>query len=254
MAARGHLVLCDLDDIRLFVDPSDRAIGAEVIWLGGYQRREFDRAMALLAAAERLNGNAVFVELGANIGTHTLYAMRSGRFARAVVFEPEPYNARLLAMNLDINGLTERVMLVPKAAGAAAGRAFLHLHPRNKGAHAIGFAPTEDGLDRVEVAVVRADDALRELGVAPADVGFVWMDVEGYEPQALEGLGEILAHAVPIVFEFSPRRYDAATKRRLIERLAAYYTHMHSLADAAARPAPIGALASITEREDVLVY
>jgi len=254
LAMRGHLVLCELGDLRLFVDPSDRAIGASVIWHGGYQRDEFDRALAFVAAAGRLRPDTVFLELGGNIGTHTLYAMRSRRFARAVVFEPEPHNARLLAMNLDINGLSQRVILVPKAAGAAAGRAFLHLHPRNKGAHAIGFAPTEDGLDRVEVAVVRADDALRELGVAPADVGLVWMDVEGYEPQALKGLGEILARAVPMVFEFSPNRYDAATKGELVARLAAHYTRMHRLAHATDQPAPIAAIAAIEEREDVLVY
>jgi FkbM family methyltransferase len=254
LAARGHLILCDLGEGRLFVDPSDRAIGASMIWRGGYQRDEFDRAMALVAAAGRLPAAAVFVDVGANIGTHTLYAMRTGRFARAVAFEPEPNNARLLAMNLDVNGLAQRVVVVPKAAGAAAGRAVLHLHPRNKGAHAIGFSPTEDGFDRVDVAVVRVADALRELGVGAGDIGLVWMDVEGYEPQALEGLGEILMRAVPIVFEISPTRYDAAARRQLVERLAAHYTHMHRLSAATGQAQPVEALLALERREDVLVY
>jgi hypothetical protein len=94
LAARGHLMLCDLSGHRLFVDPGDRAIGAAMIWHGAYQRDEFDRALEVLVAAGRLRPNSVFLKLGANIGTHTVCATRSGHFARAVVFEPEPRNAR----------------------------------------------------------------------------------------------------------------------------------------------------------------
>ena len=86
-------------------------------------------------------------DIGAHIGTHTIYALRSGRFDRAIAFEPEPRNARLLAMNLDANGLSDAVTVVPKAAGAAAGSAMLHLHPRNTGAHAIDVPPSNDGRD-----------------------------------------------------------------------------------------------------------
>jgi len=254
LAARGHLILCDLGDTRFFVDPGDRVVGATLIWHGGYQRNELDRAIALISATGSLPAGAVFVDVGANIGTHTVYALRSSRFARAIAFEPEPHNARLLSMNLEVNGLEQRAVVVPNAAGASAGRATLHLHPRNKGAHAIGFAPSVDGLDCLDVPVVRVEDALRELGVAAADVGLVWMDVEGYEPQALEGLGELLQRAVPIVFEFFPRRYDAATKRQLVQRLATHYTRMYRLADPADRALPIEALATIEQVTDVLVH
>src|SRR5512132_4235432 len=35
LAARGHLVLCDLGDVRFFVDPSDRVVGPWLMWPGG---------------------------------------------------------------------------------------------------------------------------------------------------------------------------------------------------------------------------
>jgi FkbM family methyltransferase len=254
LAARGHLVLCELGDVRFFVDPSDRVVGAWLMWHGGWQRREIDRAVALLSAAGRLAAEAVFVDVGANIGTHTVYALRTGRFARAVAFEPEPGNARLLSMNLEANGLSQRALVVPKAAGAAPGRAVLHLHPRNKGAHAIGVAPSLDGRDRLDVPIVRVEDALHELGVAVSAIGLVWIDVEGHEPQVLDGLGAIMAHAVPIAFEFAPLRYDALSKARLVQRLAAHYTHMHRLTGPADEAAPLGALAAIERIDDVLVY
>src|SRR6516162_5531443 len=198
LAARGHLVLCELGDVRFFVDPRDRVVGAWLMWHGGWQRREIDTAVDVLSAAQRLPANALFVDVGAHIGTHTIYALRTGRFARAVAFEPEPRNARLLAMNIEENGLSEAVTVVGKAAGAAAGTAVLHLHPRNTGAHAIDVPPSVDGQSSLSVSVVRVEDELAARGVSPSEVALVWIDVEGYEPQVLQGLAGLMAHVVPL--------------------------------------------------------
>lgn len=254
LAARGHLVFCDLGDVRFFVDPSDRVVGAWVMWHGGWQRREIDRAVAVLTAAGRLAENSVLVDVGANIGTHTVYAMRTGRFAHAVAFEPEPNNARLLAMNLQANGLEASTSVVQKAAGAQSGRAVLHLHPRNKGAHALDAAPSMDGRDAVEVTVVRVDEELDRLGIGPERIGLVWIDAEGYEPQVLQGLGGLLERAVPVAFEFAPHRYSAQTKRALVDLLARYYSSMHRLTAETDQCSGIEALADIDRVDDVLVF
>jgi FkbM family methyltransferase len=255
LAARGHLVFCDLGDVRFFVDPGDRVVGAWLMWHGGWQRGEIDRAVSVLSAAGRLAADAVLVDVGANIGTHTVYAMRTQRFARAVAFEPEPGNARLLAMNLEANGLGASTIVIPKAAGAKPGHAVLHLHPRNKGAHSLASAPSLDGQTAVEVPVVRVDDALAEHGIAAEDVGLVWIDAEGYEPHVLDGLGELLTHhRVPIAFEFTPQRYSAETKRTVVDLLSRHYTVMHRLTADADHRAGIEALASIDSVDDVLVF
>src|SRR4030095_13438520 len=101
------LVLCELGDVRFFVDPSDRVVGAWLMWHGGWQRREIDTAGEVLAGARRLRPDAVFVDVGAHIGTHMIYALRTGRFARAIAFEPEPRNAALLEKTLAANGLSQ---------------------------------------------------------------------------------------------------------------------------------------------------
>ena len=54
LSARGHLVLCELGDVRFFVDPRDRVVGAWLMWHGGWQRREIDTAVEVLTAARRL--------------------------------------------------------------------------------------------------------------------------------------------------------------------------------------------------------
>ena len=156
-------------------------------------------------------------------------------------------------MNVEINGLSEAVVVVRKAAGAATGSAVLHLHPRNTGAHAIGAPPSVDGQASLSVPVVRVEDELDALGVPPEKVGLLWIDVEGYEPQVLDGLASLIAHSVPIAFEFTPSRYSAEAKRRLVDLLVRNYTTVHSLGRLDPT-APIGTLAAREHTDDVLVY
>jgi FkbM family methyltransferase len=253
LAARGHLVLCDLGDVRFFVDASDRVVGAWLMWHGGWQRREIDTAVEVLSAAGRLAAKSVFVDVGAHIGTHTVYALRTGRFARAIAFEPELRNGRLLARNLAENGLSEIAVIVPKAAGAAPNSGVLHLHPRNTGAHSVDAPPSIDGQAFLKVPIVRVDSELEQLGVVLDQVGLIWVDVEGYEPQVLDGLAGLIARSIPIAFEFTPSRYNRETRERLVANLARHYTTVHSLG----RRDPTAAVDTLAAREhtdDVLIY
>lgn len=253
IGARGHLIYCRDGDLGFFVDPADRAIGGTLMWQGAWQRAELERAVAILSDAGRLPPQAVFVDVGANIGTQTVYALKTGRFSRAIAFEPEPRNAELLAMNVAVNGMAERVTIVTKAIGDATGTAVLHIHPRNKGQHALGANLSHDGQDSVPVDVVRLDEALAQAGVAPEQVGLVWIDVEGHEPQAVRGLGRYLDAAVPLALEYTPNRYSAASRASLDAPLKAHYRTLHHLVGDTS-PRPVDALDPIGDFADVLVF
>ena len=200
-----------------------------------------------------LSDGDTFIDAGANIGTQTVYAFAGG-FSRAVCFEPEPRNAELLAMNVGANGFTSRATIVRSAVGDQPGTAVLQLHPRNKGNHMIGRAPSTDGLERIDVPITRMDIALRAAGVEPAQVGVVWIDVEGYEPQAIRGLGDFLDHKVPLVIEYSPSRYTAADKAALSDLLERHYRFYRDVKTLDAER-PITELRQVTTGfNDVLVY
>jgi FkbM family methyltransferase len=254
LAARGHLVYCRLPEGNFFVDPSDRVIGSWLMWHGRWQREEIEQAVTHLVRAGRMPKDAVFVDAGANIGTQTAYAMRMGSFARAVAFEPEPRNAELLRMNMAANGLQEKVAVVAKALGAAEGQATLHLHPRNKGAHAIGAPPSLDGTEQVTVPLTRLDSALATLGIAPSQIGMIWIDVEGAEFDVLRGIGDLVGQ-VPLAIEYSPDRFSSGDGRTFRDALKANYTTLHRLGpneDGQAHPiAELDRIASIT---DILIY
>jgi FkbM family methyltransferase len=252
LAARGHLVYCRLPEGAMFVDPSDRVLGSWLMWHGHWQRDELEQAVALLRQAGRLPAEGAFVNAGANIGVHVLYAMHSGAFGRAVAFEPEPNNARLLRMNMAANALESRVTVVEAALGDGEGRAVLHLHPRNKGAHAIGMRPSFDGMQSVDVAMTRLDTALAAHGLAPAQIGVAWIDVEGLERDVVAGLGDYLGK-VPLVLEYAPDRGDPAAAQALREMLQRHYSVMHRLGPQAGAAEPIAALAAVDGITDILV-
>jgi FkbM family methyltransferase len=253
LSARGHLVYCRQAEGHFFVDPADRVVGHWLMWREGWQRQDVARITAILAAAGRLPTDAVFIDAGANIGTHTVYALHTGRFARALACEPEPKNLGLLEMNMAANGLSARVRIIPKALGAQPGTATLHLHPRNKGGHSLRWNPSYDGQATVEVPVVRLDALLQEQGIAAETIGVVWIDTEGFEPQVVEGLGDFLGR-VPLTIEYAPKRYAPVDAVRLRDLLQQHYKTFYVLGGDKPSPQPMSALASVTGITDVLVF
>ena len=253
LAARGHLVYCRNADANFFVDPSDRVIANALMWRGSWQRDDLEFAVDVLVEAGRLPADAVFVDAGANIGTQTVYAMKTGRFARALAIEPEPRNARLLAMNLKANDLAGAVMLIEAAVGDRAGSAVLYLHPRNAGHHTVGAPPSIDGIERVDVSILRLDAILQQEAIAAERVGLVWIDVEGLEPAAVAGLGAFIGK-VPLVIEFAPDRYCDADRCAICALIERNYQRLYRLPQRDRTPESTAAIAGIATMTDILVF
>jgi FkbM family methyltransferase len=114
-------------------------------------------------------------------------------------------------------GLRETVTLYQKAVYHKKAKLQLHLARSTAGSslfYSQGFGTTE-------VEAVRLGDLLRELNLRP---NFVRLDVEGAEPQALEGMWEYLESVpdIKLLFEFFPGLINAAkyiTPGEFLERL-----------------------------------
>lgn len=182
----------------LFLNAKDPVISGALA-LGVYEPYEtelFRRA---------LTPGMTVVDIGANIGYHTLTAAgRVGSEGRVIAFEPEPENYALLSRTIAENGSTQ-VTLSSSAIADKTGTFTLHLFDSNKGRHSL--VPLAEGSKElagtIEVPVETLDEALRSRAIQRVDV--IKMDIEGAEALALKGMRETLSQPRLILFmEYSP--------------------------------------------------
>ena len=140
----------------------------------------------------------VAVDVGANVGVLTfLAASIVGTTGRVIAVEPNPDNLQLLYRGIVHNGFTN-VEVLPFAASNA--RTVFSLTGGTSNTHLIGAREPEEGGHFVQSIVL--DDALADL----PRLDFVKMDIEGHEPQALEGFSRLIGRHRPVLLvEFNPR-------------------------------------------------
>lgn len=140
-------------------------------------------------ARHLLRPDDLVLDVGANIGTHTLYFAAVCR-ARVLAFEPHPESARTLRENVRRNGLESRVTVHELGLGATTARAALALDDAQNLGHCT-LRPAGDG----EIEVRAFDD----LQLA-TDVKLVKIDVEGMEAEVLAGMVQLLQRAQPALY------------------------------------------------------
>lgn len=153
---------------------------------------------------------ATIVDIGANVGAHTLFLARlCGPPGRVVAFEPTQYAFDKLRRNVELNPeiaghiSCQQVMLVA-AANSAVEQAIYsswplqdtvdgELHAEHKGRLMATRGATAETLD----------GAIKRLGIHKVD--FVKLDVDGHEAEVLEGARETFSRDQPaILMELAP--------------------------------------------------
>jgi FkbM family methyltransferase len=209
------------DDHSISFDPKDM-IGRYIFSTGNFDRYRVEYVCSLLAEEGLITyGEKIVIDIGANIGTQTIYFMKTGLFRRAIAIEPDPGNFVFLKRNVEDNYLNDVVEIVPVAVGATNGQMQLYCVPGNSGESSL-LKPA--GVAGVSVEVRTVTDVLSGLGVDISEIGCVWMDVEGYEPNVCQGMQPLLDAGVPMVIEFSPELYGHEESRSFLSMLAKHYT------------------------------
>ena len=132
-----------------------------------------------------------FIDVGANIGVHSLFAASLvGPTGKVLALEPAPVTCDILRENVEINGLLSRIEIVNKAAGATSAEtvAFEYFaeHPAMSG-FKLNTA-RKDVLSTtpltIAVPMITIDELLDQTERKP---DFIKIDVEGFELQVLQG-------------------------------------------------------------------
>jgi FkbM family methyltransferase len=182
---------------RLFIhDPAvDRLLSGHLA--SGQPYEPFETELLL----QQVRPGDVALDLGANIGLHTLLLARAvGPTGRVYAFEPDPANFALLKRNVERNGYGN-VVLVNKAVSDKTGTATLFRSGDNSGDHRL--APAAEGRPELAVETVRLDDYFAGQDVQPR---VVKMDIQGSEASALAGMRGLLSASpgVSLFCEFWP--------------------------------------------------
>jgi FkbM family methyltransferase len=210
-------IAVERNGIRYYVDTTDREVGRWVFGSGGFDDQVMSRAIAILESKigrAPLLEERTFIDIGANIGTSTISALKVFGAERAVAVEPAPANYKLLQCNLIANDLTARVQALQVALSDTRRTAVLELSRMNSGDHRILRADDRHSARRtgtaVEVTVIRFDDLVDDLGIDLDRVGLVWMDAQGHEGHILAAANSLLRSDTPVVLEYWPHGLRAS--------------------------------------------
>jgi FkbM family methyltransferase len=190
------------------------------IMLDGYYEKDLLAAMVELVPDK----NGTFLDIGANIGNHSIYL--SKHFRRVISFEPVPRNCWIFKANRHLNRASN-ITLVEKGLSSKPGQLYFGCDDpmqTNTGLH-----DSKNGSEDEETAeVVRGDDTLQALGVS--NVVGVKIDVEGHEPEVIRGLEATLRSDRPMVFWEAFSRESASHSEKILRELG--YTKFSHLGTA----------------------
>lgn len=166
----------------------------------------------------------LMLDLGANVGHMSVSRVALGDVTAAYCAEPDPLNYESLVRTVADNGLEGLVLPDRVAIGASTGTARLRRGRFPGGHHIVSPGDSE----AVEVDMLTLDDWVRRHAIPLPLVTFVKVDVQGLEPQVLDGAGHVLAHRhIAWQLEICPQMLQGTVSSvgDYAARLASLFTH-----------------------------
>ena len=187
------------------VNTNDVYIGQSIIRYGEYCWHEFELLQQVCKAGD------IIVEVGANIGTHTVgLAAKVGPGGRVIAYEPQPAIFQLLCANVALNGLLNvdcRSVGLGDAAKAIEIPRCDYTRPGNFG----GIS-----LERAQAGGMPVEIRTLDESFGAERVNLLKIDAEGMEIPVLRGAANVIRRFKPVIYVENDR---VERSRELIELL-----------------------------------
>jgi FkbM family methyltransferase len=217
---------------KYIVNSSDIVIGRSLYINGSF---EFDNFLYTLEILKNKIKTETLVDIGANIGSICIPAVKRGIFKNCLAIEPEPYNFDLLTKNIFNNNLSNKIRTFNVALGQFDNEKIkFELSKNNYGDHRIKSNSTEKnyyGENKrkiIDIEMKRLDSIIQDFD---SNKILLWMDVQGYEGFVMEGGMNTLSKKPPLVIEFWPYGLDKFNSYNLVKKnvIRLNYTNCYNL-------------------------
>lgn len=180
MIVNKHYQIIKTKHGQMIVNTHDKGISQSLLAKGEWAMTELEMT--------RQYATGIVLDVGANIGTHTLYYAKTAKMVYA--FEPQPFMFDMLCCNLLLNDVLN-VTPIQCALGPADGLTNMNIHDPTE-----DNSPAGEGVGKGESTV--SMHKLDSLGIGKVD--FIKMDIEGFELEALKGMIDTLGKYQPVLY------------------------------------------------------
>jgi len=161
-------------------------IGHTINLKGLYERENLEVFFYWIESLKIDFSNSIAIDIGANIGNHSIYF--SNFFGSAISFEPHPRTYKVLLLNAE---LSKNINCKNIGLSDANREAPLEENPANMGNSFI----LEKNTRTAETANLRTLDSLEDFG----DVKLIKIDTEGHEYKVIAGARKTIKNNMPII-------------------------------------------------------
>lgn len=180
----------------IFISPKNGCVDEYIYLYGIYEPNILDTIEKYLKQGD------IFIDIGANIGQHSMFAASIvGNTGKVYSFEPIPRIYNQLLDSVHLNNFDNIVEVHNIALGEKNDKKTLHISSKNVG----GSSLVEiSGDEKIQVKITPGDNIISQL----QKIDLIKIDVEGYEYETLSGIQVTLKRYKPIIImEFNGESY-----------------------------------------------
>jgi len=167
-------------------------IGIRINMFGRYEAEELDIVSAFLATHCSDSNNMTALDIGANIGNHSVYF--ASLFQDVFAFEPNPVTFHLLQFNAT---LKDNIICRNLGLSYSDKDGVLIFNKQNIGGGTLNSKySTNDDTNNVDVKLVKLDNVSE---IKDKNIGLIKIDVEGHEINVLKGAAELIRSKKPVI-------------------------------------------------------
>jgi FkbM family methyltransferase len=179
----------------------NNSIEANILFYGAFEKPLLFFMRDLLEQCNQANSPSTFIDIGANIGQHSLFMSKAAD--RVIAFEPFETVSSKLKHHISINGITNITLEEVALSDKQEILEFYAPTGRNKGIGSFDATTVSKGnVAESKLQLIRGDQYFESN--SPHSIELMKIDVEGFEKKVLAGLENTLkTHRPVLVCEIS---------------------------------------------------